>query len=84
MSWGKNMNKMILLIAFFSALFITYFLGFYVIPMLKKLRFEQMINKEGPTWHSKKSGTPTMGGIMLVCGIVCAALTAYILLVLRG
>ncbi|MDR2817250.1 MAG: phospho-N-acetylmuramoyl-pentapeptide-transferase [Oscillospiraceae bacterium] len=75
---------MILLIAFFAALFITYFLGFYVIPMLKKLSFGQVINKEGPVWHNKKSGTPTMGGIMFVCGTVCAALIAYILLALRG
>lgn len=26
----------------------------------------QQIREEGPTWHAKKSGTPTMGGLMFV------------------
>ncbi|WP_268913772.1 phospho-N-acetylmuramoyl-pentapeptide-transferase [Lentilactobacillus sp. SPB1-3] len=29
----------------------------------------QMIREEGPTWHEKKSGTPTMGGIMFIIAI---------------
>ncbi|GHV29826.1 phospho-N-acetylmuramoyl-pentapeptide-transferase [Clostridia bacterium] len=78
------MNKIILLIAFFVAFFITYFLGFCVIPMLKKRHLSQVIKEEGPTWHKKKSGTPTMGGVMFICGTVCAALVAYILLILWG
>ncbi|GHU86127.1 phospho-N-acetylmuramoyl-pentapeptide-transferase [Clostridia bacterium] len=78
------MNKIILLIAFFVALFITHFLGFCVIPMLKKRHLSQVIKEEGPTWHKKKSGTPTMGGIMFICGIFCAASVAYILLILWG
>ncbi|WP_057963067.1 phospho-N-acetylmuramoyl-pentapeptide-transferase [Lentilactobacillus parakefiri] len=30
----------------------------------------QMIREEGPSWHEKKSGTPTMGGILFIVAIV--------------
>lgn len=36
------------------------------IPWLRKLKFGQEIREEGPKWHQKKSGTPTMGGIMFI------------------
>ena len=36
------------------------------IPVLKKLKFGQQIREEGPEAHLKKSGTPTMGGIVIV------------------
>lgn len=42
------------------------------IPILHKLKFGQSIREEGPKSHQKKSGTPTMGGIFLVAGIVAA------------
>ncbi len=34
-----------------------------LIPFLRKLKFGQTILEDGPTWHAKKQGTPTMGGI---------------------
>ena len=34
-----------------------------LIPLLRRLKFGQTIREEGPSWHQKKSGTPTMGGI---------------------
>ena len=43
------------------------------IPFLKKLKFGQYIRDEGPKWHEGKSGTPTMGGIVI---LVATALTA--------
>ncbi len=33
----------------------------------------QMIREEGPKWHEKKSGTPTMGGILFIVAIVISA-----------
>lgn len=42
------------------------------IPILHKLKFGQSIREEGPKSHQKKSGTPTMGGIFLIAGIVAA------------
>lgn len=34
----------------------------------------QMIREEGPSWHEKKSGTPTMGGLMFILAIIIATL----------
>ncbi len=40
-----------------------------LIPFLKRLKFGQYIREEGPQSHQKKSGTPTMGGIVIVLSI---------------
>ncbi|MFD1483720.1 phospho-N-acetylmuramoyl-pentapeptide-transferase [Lacticaseibacillus baoqingensis] len=34
----------------------------------------QMIREEGPKWHAKKSGTPTMGGVVFIAAIVIAGI----------
>ncbi len=52
--------------------------GYFIIPMLRKLKFGQTILEDGPTWHAAKQGTPTMGGIMMVFGIVIAMLVAIL------
>ena len=44
------------------------------IPILHRLKFGQSIRAEGPKSHQAKSGTPTMGGIFLIGGIVAATL----------
>ncbi|MDR1003269.1 MAG: phospho-N-acetylmuramoyl-pentapeptide-transferase [Oscillospiraceae bacterium] len=55
------------------AFIVTSLLGRTVIPWLQKLKMGQTIKDIGPTWHSSKQGTPTMGGIMFIAGIVLAA-----------
>ncbi|UQS86433.1 phospho-N-acetylmuramoyl-pentapeptide-transferase [Nicoliella spurrieriana] len=40
----------------------------------------QMIREEGPKWHEKKSGTPTMGGLWFIIAIIITSL-AYSLFV---
>lgn len=45
-----------------------------LIPFLKKLKFGQHIREEGPQSHQKKSGTPTMGGIVIVLSISITSL----------
>lgn len=62
---------------------ITAVIGKYLIPFLHKLNFGQTILEEGPKWHKKKQGTPTMGGIMFIIGIVIAT-TAGVLLFAIG
>ena len=49
---------------------VTSLLGFIVIPYLRKLKFGQTILEEGPKWHKDKQGTPTMGGVMMVVGVL--------------
>lgn len=51
---------------------VTALLGFVVIPYLRKLKFGQTILEEGPNWHKDKQGTPTMGGVMIVAGLLLA------------
>ena len=45
-----------------------------LIPFLKKLKFGQHVREEGPQSHLKKSGTPTMGGIVIVLSIAITCL----------
>lgn len=41
-----------------------------IIPFLKKLKFGQFVRDDGPESHLKKSGTPTMGGLIILCSFV--------------
>lgn len=43
-----------------------------LIPFLRSLKFGQSIREEGPKSHQKKSGTPTMGGVLILIAIVIA------------
>lgn len=45
-----------------------------LIPMLHKLKFGQSERELGPQTHLKKAGTPTMGGIAFLIGIIAATL----------
>lgn len=45
-----------------------------LIPFLKKLKFGQFVREEGPQSHLKKTGTPTMGGIVIVLSIAITSL----------
>ena len=45
-----------------------------VIPFLKKLKFGQFVRDDGPESHLKKSGTPTMGGLIILISIVVTSL----------
>lgn len=40
------------------------------IPLLRRFKFGQSIREEGPQSHLQKSGTPTMGGIVIVISIM--------------
>ncbi|WP_110112923.1 phospho-N-acetylmuramoyl-pentapeptide-transferase [Bacillus sp. CGMCC 1.16541] len=44
------------------------------IPFLRRLKFGQSIRDEGPKSHQKKSGTPTMGGVMILLSIIVTTL----------
>jgi len=50
--------------------------GPFFIPELHKLKFGQSIREEGPKSHQAKNGTPTMGGIMIIAGIVLGTVAA--------
>ena len=56
--------------------FITLILGPLTIPFLKKLKVGQTIREEGPKSHLQKTGTPTIGGIILIISIIITSLTS--------
>lgn len=45
-----------------------------VIPYLKKLKFGQTVREEGPKSHIVKTGTPTMGGIVIIASMILSYL----------
>lgn len=49
---------------------ITVILSLCIIPYLRKLKVGQVVRTDGPESHLKKSGTPTMGGIMMLIAIL--------------
>lgn len=66
------------------AFVITAVLGKYLIPYLHKLKYGQTILEEGPKWHEKKQGTPTMGGIMFIVGICVASVLSVTVFAVFG
>ena len=61
-------------VGFLIAFLGTVFTGPFIIRWLISLKFGQSILEIGPNWHKNKQGTPTMGGIMFILGIVLASL----------
>ena len=49
-------------------------LGPVVIPLLRRLKFGQTERDDGPKSHLKKTGTPTMGGLMILAGVILTSL----------
>lgn len=48
--------------------------GPWLIKYLKKINFGQQIREEGPQSHLEKKGIPTMGGILIILGIIIATI----------
>ena len=57
---------------------ITIILGIIILPILKKLKVGQIERSDGPQSHLKKQGTPTMGGIIIILGIIIVTIGTYI------
>lgn len=64
----------ILLISFLA----TAILSNLVIPILKRLKVGQNERDDGPKSHIKKSGTPTMGGIIILASIIIGSVGGVI------
>ena len=57
---------------------ITVILGMIIVPILRKLKVGQIEREDGPESHLKKQGTPTMGGIIIMLGIIIVTILSYI------
>jgi phospho-N-acetylmuramoyl-pentapeptide-transferase len=53
-----------------TALLIALFIGPWVIQKLREFQIGQFVRDDGPQSHLKKTGTPTMGGILIVIAIL--------------
>ncbi len=60
--------------AMVTALIISFVFGPRLIRWLTRLQIGQRIRKEAPKNHSKKEGTPTMGGVLILAAIVVPVL----------
>ena len=70
------MDNYIPIFAALSSFAVTALIGIPFVPFLKKLKYGQTILDDGPKWHKEKEGTPTMGGIMIVLGVIAGILVA--------
>ena len=62
------------ILSLFIAFFACAALCPLMIPLLHRMKFGQQVRDDGPQSHLKKSGTPTMGGIMIVLAIALGCL----------
>jgi phospho-N-acetylmuramoyl-pentapeptide-transferase len=53
-----------------TALLIALFIGPWVIEKLREFQIGQYVREDGPQTHLKKSGTPTMGGVLICIAIL--------------
>jgi phospho-N-acetylmuramoyl-pentapeptide-transferase len=61
-------------LASLTALFLVLLLGPWMIERLRRLQIGQHIRAEGPQAHQAKAGTPTMGGVLILVGILVPTL----------
>ena len=64
------MMEQVILFTILTGFLITVLLSPVFIPFLRRLKFGQSIREEGPKSHQKKSGTPTMGGLVFLLSII--------------
>jgi len=68
-----------MLMVVLSAMIVSALVVWRLIPFLKKVKISQTILEDAPERHMQKSGTPTMGGIGIITGIVFGAAVSVIL-----
>ncbi|MFC4252349.1 MAG: phospho-N-acetylmuramoyl-pentapeptide-transferase [Sinimarinibacterium flocculans] len=57
-----------------TALAFSFAFGPWMIERLYRFKFGQPVRDDGPATHLKKTGTPTMGGVLILCAISVATL----------
>lgn len=57
-----------------TALILSLVLGPYFIKLLARNQYGQTVREDGPQSHLKKTGTPTMGGILILATVVISTL----------
>ncbi len=78
-----NMS-VVILISVVIAFGITAALVLLLFRGSRKLKFGQTILDIGPSWHKSKQGTPNMGGLMFIIGIVISVIVSAGIFVAQG
>jgi len=65
---------MIIVLPFLTAFVVSMLFAPGMISALKRRRVGQTISEDGPESHKPKEGTPTMGGLIILAGILAAVL----------
>lgn len=68
------MNFISIVVTLFCSFLITFLLMPSLIRYFRAKKEGQQIRKEGPKWHAKKAGTPTMGGLLFIISAVITIL----------
>ena len=68
------MNFISIVVTLFCSFLITFLLMPSLIRYFRAKKEGQQIRKEGPKWHAKKAGTPTMGGLLFTISAVITIL----------
>lgn len=66
--------KMEVIVPVVVSFFISVILSPLIIPLLRKMKIAQTVREEGVQAHKLKNGTPTMGGLIILVGIVITTL----------
>ncbi|MCD2255314.1 phospho-N-acetylmuramoyl-pentapeptide-transferase [Agrilactobacillus fermenti] len=70
------MNTLELVLTLLMAFILTVIIMPRLITYFRKRKEGQMIREEGPSWHEKKSGTPTMGGVAFLIVVAAVSLVS--------
>ncbi len=68
------MNLKTLIFPVLIAFAVSALQGPIVIPLLRRMKFGQTEREDGPKSHLKKTGTPTMGGVMILIAVIVTSL----------
>ena len=60
------------ILSIITALMISLILGPYIINQFHINNMSEVIRKDGPSSHMSKSGTPTMGGLLILSSLLIA------------
>ena len=68
-----------LILAFIIGFLASSLIGVFLVPYLRRIKAGQSIREDGPKWHMSKTGTPTMGGLIILLSVLvtCAILADW-------
>ncbi len=72
-----NFYNSIQIVVFAATFVLTLLTGPVLIPLLTRFKFGQTVRDDGPATHLKKTGTPTMGGVIFLIPIIIMSLFIY-------